>query len=140
MKKVLILSSLIFVLFSSFVKEDAPAKKLCGPSFRIQNNHASVTITGYQIWEMSGGGSSALSGLNITPGTDYVVSGFLSTGSFAVRLFYATPTSGSMSAWNDMPNEYDCANLLSASTRSTVMLNVSTCSEVLVNFSSFNCP
>lgn len=136
MKKTIVLSSFIILLFSSFV---TPPKKFCGPSFRIYNNHTSVNITGYQIWETSGNGSSTQTGLSITPGTDYLVSALPNTGNFAVRIFYSSATTGSTYAWNDMPGEWDCSDLVTGATRSTVMLNVSTCDEVSVTLRTFTC-
>jgi hypothetical protein len=134
MKKIISLSVVLVLLFSSFT----PTKKICGPSFKITNN-SSVTITAYQIWELSGTCSTGVVPVSITPGNNYTVPAISCTGTFAVRLLYSTPTSGSMFVWNDMPGEFGCADLYSGSTRTTVTLDISTCDEVLVNLNTFSC-
>jgi hypothetical protein len=135
MKQTIVLCSFIFMLFCSFV---TPPKKLCGPSFRIYNNHTSINITGYQIWETGGNGSAAAS-VTITPGNNYLVAALPNTGSFAVRIFLSAPSTGSTYAWNDIPGEWGCADLVSGATRSTVMLDVSSCDEIVVQLRTQSC-
>jgi len=140
MKKTIVLASLIFVLFSSFVKTEVKPEKFCGPTFKITNNHSGMTITGYQIWEYTNGTTVTASGLSITNGNSVTTGALGYTGTTVVRVFFSAGASaGSLYAWNDMPGEYGCADLILGAPRSTVMLDISTCDEIQVSLRSTSC-